>query len=346
MSTSRLRASQASQPWAEPPASAWGYRRQEPQHGQSFATTAFQMPNLSLEEERDCLRQFQCSDDPKLRHEAQERIWLAFAKLVVSIASEYRRSAIEADDLIGVGFLGLYGAIAEFDLRRSDVRLATYAIPRIRHEIQTYLRKNTQPVALPDSNGHRQLIRNLAKLLREARRACERDEVQPELSELSKRIAVRVALSTIEIESTLQLLSGYHLFLDDTLRSDLNEAGLNIESHESSAITSLDSHRIRQQIHVLMDEVLGRSERRVFEARCMTDSEPMRLDDLAAELGVSPERVYQLEASAKKKIAVALAQQGLLQGDPMAVVAETRIRASRRPPTRHMAPVLKAAAAG
>lgn len=301
------------------------------------------MPNLSQVEERQCLRQFQCADDPQLRHAAKERIWLAFAKLVVSIASDYRRRSVDVDDLIGVGFLGLYGAIADFDLQRSDVRFATYAIPRIRHEIQTYLRKNTQPVALPDSDGHRQLIRNLGKLLRDAHRACEREGIQPEFSEVSKRIAARVALSTTEVENTIQLMSGYHLFLDDAPNAEINKSGLNTESHELSTIQSLDFRRVRQKLRALADELLGRSERTVFEARCMTDTEPARLDDLATELGVSPERIYQLEASAKKKIAVALAQQGLFQGDPVALVAETRMRASRRASIKETAPPLKSA---
>lgn len=342
----RLHTSQVSQPRVEASASVWGGHRQDTRNAASVADTLFQVPNLSPAEERQCLRQFQGSGDPQVRHEALERIWLAFGKLVVSMASAYRRTSMDMDDLIGVGFVGLHGAIAEFDLQRPDVRLATYAIPRIRHEIQTYIQKNAQPVALPGSNQHRQLIRNSARLLREARQACERERVQPELSELSKRIAARVALSTIEVENTLQLLSCYHLSLDEMPNSGLNNPGLNIESHEDATIESLDSDKIRQKIYELMDEVLGQSERRVFHARCMTNTEPARLNDLATELGVSPERIYQLEASAKRKIAVALARQGLLQGDPATLVAETRIRASRRTSTRPTVRRMNAAAAG
>jgi hypothetical protein len=101
-------------------------------------------------------------------------------------------------------------------------------------------------------------------------------------------------------------------------------------SHEDTVVTTIDSANVMRRVLVLADGILGTSERRVFHARCISDGDPEHLDTLAAELGVSRERIYQLDASAKRKIAAALVVEGLSSADPMAVVADTRVRAIRR----------------
>jgi DNA-directed RNA polymerase sigma subunit (sigma70/sigma32) len=80
----------------------------------------------------------------------------------------------------------------------------------------------------------------------------------------------------------------------------------------------------------LTKEILGERERKVFLTRCLTsDEEPRHRDSLAAEFGVTPERIYQLEISAKRKIAAALAQDGLL--DPTTGSTDLpKVRAPRR----------------
>jgi DNA-directed RNA polymerase sigma subunit (sigma70/sigma32) len=75
----------------------------------------------------------------------------------------------------------------------------------------------------------------------------------------------------------------------------------------------LDHAKLRDRILALAGEVLGERERKVFMARCMTEEDGVvHLQSLAAELGVTRERVHQLEASAKRKIAIALTNDGLL----------------------------------
>ena len=76
-------------------------------------------------------------------------------------------------------------------------------------------------------------------------------------------------------------------------------------------ILRLDHAKARKRIVALAQEILGERERIVFLRRCMSDSDDAtHLDSLAEQFGVSRERVYQLEASAKRKIAIALTQEG------------------------------------
>jgi DNA-directed RNA polymerase sigma subunit (sigma70/sigma32) len=96
----------------------------------------------------------------------------------------------------------------------------------------------------------------------------------------------------------------------------------------------LDQAKLRRRVAALTEEVLGERERKVFLARCLaTEEGPRHRESLAAELGVTRERVYQLEISAKRKIAAALAHDGLI--DPKAVAADLpKVRARRRSPRR------------
>jgi DNA-directed RNA polymerase sigma subunit (sigma70/sigma32) len=105
-------------------------------------------------------------------------------------------------------------------------------------------------------------------------------------------------------------------------------------SPEDDAILRIDYAKARSRILVLAREILGERERIVFQARCMTDNEVVHLDSLARLLGVSRERVYQLEASAKRKIITAMAQEGY--GVPQRageVLQPVRTRARRRSAT-------------
>jgi len=286
-------------------------------------------PNLSESEERSLLTDYHTHPDLKCRHEALAKLWLAYGKLVVSFARKYRQSAHDYDDLISSGFLGLLDAINSFDTTRAGVRLGTYAVFRIRHEVETYLRRNARAVCLPDTTSHRQLLRHRQRLFRDAERACRREGVSPRHSELCKRVAARVDLPVSEVEYTLQLLARSHVSLDDEDMFSPKLADLIADSHENAVVSAIDSAALKARISALMDEILGKSERRAFQARCLTDDDPAHLQSLAAELAISPERVYQLEASAKRKLAIALSHQGFLAGDIRSMIEQTKVRARR-----------------
>lgn len=273
--------------------------------------------SLTLEHERRLLGIVRTATDERTRQSAFVELWESHSKLVVAIARRYRRAGIDLLDLIGAGHLGLHTAIARFQPENFDTRLSTYAIGWIRWTVQDYIRRNSGPVRLPASAAHRQLFQMSGRLLADARRSCHRERVEATEAELWARVGRRIGLSADEVARSMNLMQGGALSLhaggsDDPsaprLEDTLADEGA---SPEDAVILQLDHAKARKRIMTLAHEILGERERAVFLARCMTDGdEIVHLDALAREFGVSCERVYQLEASAKQKIATALAAEG------------------------------------
>ena len=319
----------------------------------------FNCPSLTAERERWLLNAARNATAEQERHAALAELWESHSKLVVGIASRYRHAArVDFLDLVGAGHLGLHAAISRFDPDRFDTRLSAYAVSWIRWHIQDYLSRNAGPVRLPASSPYRQLQQIGLRLLAEARRSCERDGAEPSEAELHERVGRRIGLAADEVAACLRLVQGGSVSLHtsgtsattaapplaDTL-ADSNAAS------EDDVILRLDHAKARKRILALAEEILGERERAVFFARCMTDSDEVaHLAALAKELGVSPERVYQLEASAKRKIAIALAGEGYGE---LSRLGETirlpTVRARRRRPAMvplpKPVPIVAAAAA-
>jgi RNA polymerase sigma-32 factor len=288
-------------------------------------------PNLTAERERHLILTRRVSRDEKARQQALSELWESHSKLVVSIARQYRRPDLEMTDLVGAGHLGMHAAIEGFDPDRFDSRLSTYAVRWIRHYIQDYIRRHAFPVRPPGSIAHRQLFRTTGRLFAEARRACHREGIEANDGELCARVGARIGLPGDEVAQCLSLARGDALRLDASDSETLDERLASQDaSPEDAVILRLDHAKLRRRILALAEEVLGERERKVFLARCMTeDAAAVHLESLASELGVTRERVHQLEASAKRKIAAALTHDGLL--DPTQGQLDLpKIRAPRR----------------
>jgi RNA polymerase sigma-32 factor len=275
------------------------------------------LSNLTAERERHLLRTVHSDGNERSRQTALIELWESHSKLVVAIASRYRRLNIDLLDLVGAGHLGLHAAIGRFDPDRFETRLSTYAIGWIRWYIQDYVRRNSGPIRLPSSTAHRQLAQLRGRLLAEARRSCQRERVEPTESELCERIGRRIGLPGDEVARSMRLMHGGTLSLHADSQGDSGTAKLEdtladgAASPEDDVILRLDHAKARKRIATLAQEILGERERVVFLCRCMSDSgEVTHLDSLAEQFGVSRERIYQLEASAKRKIAIALTQEG------------------------------------
>lgn len=293
--------------------------------------------NLSAERERQLLRICQTDPNERARQAARTDLWESHSKLVVAVASRYRQPNLELADLIGAGHLGLHAAIARFDVERFDGRLATYAIGWIRWHIQDYIRRNATPVRLPATTAHRQLAQMAGKLFAEARKSCHREKVEATEAELCARVGRRIGLSGDEVARSILLISngavslhtqvtmaGSTRNLEDTIASE-------DATPEESVILRLDHAKARKRIIALAHEILGEREREVFLARCMNNGDDIvHLETLARRFGVTRERVCQLEASAKRKIAVALSQEGYGGFAPEQPIKLPQTRARRR----------------
>src|SRR5579872_2896541 len=311
--------------------------------------------NLTAERERQLLRICQNSTNADERQAALTDLWESHSKLVIAIASRYRQSNIEVADLIGAGHLGLHTAIARFDSERFDGRLANYAIGWIRWHIQDYIRRNAAPVRLPATTAHRQLAQMAARLFADARKTCQRERVEATETELYERIGQRIGLAGDEVARSMRLITGGAVSLqtqvnaqgkshqgttrnlEDTLASDN-------ASPEEDVILRLDHAKARKRIMALVHDILGERERAVFLSRCMNDGDDIaHLETLATQFGVTRERICQIEASAKRKIAMALTEEGYADfaGGTRITLPQTR---ARRRPVKIAAPLVAAAA--
>jgi RNA polymerase sigma-32 factor len=300
--------------------------------------TQLNLSNLTAERERQLLRICQTAKDKSVRQAALTDLWQSHSKLVIAIAARHRQANIELADLIGAGHLGLHAAIKRFDTDRFDSRLAAYAVGWIRWHVQDYIRRNATPIRLPATTGHRQLAQMAARLFADARKSCQRERVEATESELCERIGRRIGLAGDEVARSVRLISGGTV----SLHASVTKAGMtqNLEetlaaddtSPEDDVILRLDQAKARKRIMALVREILRPREREIFLARCMSDpDEVVHLESLARRFGVTRERVCQIEAGAKRKIAAALAREGytnVAAGVPPRLPAT---RARRRP---------------
>jgi RNA polymerase sigma-32 factor len=309
--------------------------------------------NLTAERERHLLRICHTASNERIRRAAVTALWESHSKLVVAVASRYRRANIEFADLIGAGHLGLHAAITRFDTERFEGRLASYAIAWIRWHIQDYIYRNATPVRLPATSAHRQLAQRAGRLFADARKSCQHDGVEATGSELCERVGRRIGLAGDEVAQSIRLISvgavslqtdgdeaGASRTLDDILATDS-------ASPEEDVILRLDHAKLRQRIMALVNEILGERERVVFLARCMSDGDEVaHLETLARQFGVTRERVCQLEASGKRKIAAALVSEGYAEFAGGETIRLPPTRARRRhlkPEVAEDAQVLKLA---
>jgi RNA polymerase sigma-32 factor len=293
----------------------------------------FGSPNLDEARERELLLRARTATPGVDSRSALTELWMSHGKLVAAIAAKYRRSDIDHDDLINAGHLGLHTAITRFDTDRFDTRLAAYAQVWIRWYITDYIRRNSGPVRLPESKAHRQLAQSAPRLLIEARKACEREGIDPTDSELHERIGRRVGLSADEVAHGLRLIQGARMSLHNEDAEDGHETSLpdNAAPTADDLHERMDHDRLRTRIHVLANEVLGERERLIFFARSMADSDDVpSLEAFAGKFGVSVARIHQIEISARRKIAVSLAASGYGEVTGDDVVAHlSQIRARR-----------------
>jgi RNA polymerase sigma factor (sigma-70 family) len=275
----------------------------------------FAAQRLTAEQEHALLQAVRHDVSAETRQQALSTLWQAHRGLVAAVASRYRRVGLDTADLISAGQLGLHAAIVRFDADRFDGRLSTYAVPWIRWYVQDHVSRNATPVRLPATTAHRQLSRFGARLFADATLACLRERVDPTETELCTRVGRRVGLSADEVARSQRAGGGVSL----EAIAGLCHAPLDLgaaPTPEDEAIQRLDREKLRRRILVLADSILGERERAVFLARCMTGEGPIcRLEALATRFGVSRERIYQLENSARRKIITALRQEGFATDD-------------------------------
>ena len=236
---------------------------------------------------------------------ALHRLITAYMRLAISMASKFRRYGAPMNDLIQEASLGLMKAADKFDPDRG-VRFSTYAVWWIKASIQDYVMRNWSMVRTGSTSSQKSLFFNLrrvqAKLEREATAAGEVLDGH----QLRQRIASEVGVSLADVEMMEGRLSGSDFSLNATQSSedDGREWIDMLEDDTAQAAdvveTSHDAAHLRGWLVNAM-QALNPRERFIVTERKLRE-EARTLESLGEELGLSKERVRQLEAAAFGKM--------------------------------------------
>jgi RNA polymerase sigma-32 factor len=236
---------------------------------------------------------------------ALHRLITAYMRLAISMAARFRRYGAPMNDLIQEASLGLMKAADKFDPDRG-VRFSTYAVWWIKASIQDYVMRNWSMVRTGSTSSQKALFFNLrrvqAKLEREATQAGEVLDGH----QLREMIAREVGVPLADVEMMEGRLSGSDLSLNATQSSD-DEGREWIDALEDDGAqaaelveTRHDATRLRGWLARAM-AALNTRERFIVTERKLREA-PRTLESLGEELGLSKERVRQLEVAAFAKM--------------------------------------------
>jgi RNA polymerase sigma-32 factor len=283
----------------------------------AYITAVNRMPMLTQEEEQEYARKFRDTDDL----DAAGKLVLSHLRLVVSVSRQYLGYGLPHGDLIQEGNVGLMKAVKRFDPDQG-VRLVSYALHWIKAEIHEYILKNWRMVKVATTKAQRKLFFNLRSKKQgykadaaAADAATHRETLsEGEIDLMARELNVKRE-EVIEMETRL---SGGDVMLDPGPSADGEDsfgpiAYLADANHEPTAMIEA-----RQRDRLASDGIstalatLDPRSRRIVEERWLKvnddSSGGMTLHELAAEYGVSAERIRQIEVAAMKKMKVALAE--------------------------------------
>jgi RNA polymerase sigma-32 factor len=255
-------------------------------------------PMLQPQEEYMLAKSYLEHDD----RDAAHRLVTSHLRLVAKIAMGYRGYGLPIGEVVSEGNVGLMQAVKRFDPEKG-FRLATYAMWWIRAAIQEYILRSWSLVKLGTTANQKRLFFNLRKVKSQIS-ALEEGELKPEHV---SHIAQKLKVSEEEVISMNRRLSG-DASLNAPIRAAEGEAGewqdwLSDDTAVSQETQLIQQDELDQRRAMLADalNVLDEREKRIFEARRLSD-DPMTLEQLSEEFGVSRERIRQLEVRAFDKI--------------------------------------------
>jgi RNA polymerase sigma-32 factor len=212
----------------------------------------------------------------------------------------YRGYGLPISEVISEGNVGLMQAVKRFEPEKG-FRLATYAMWWIKASIQEYILRSWSLVKMGTTANQKKLFFNLRKAKSKIS-AFEEGDLRPDQVKL---IAKRLGVTETDVVDMNRRLGG-----DVSLNAPIREEGDsgewqdwlvdNSDSQESRLVESEELGNRRKALGLALD-VLNDRERRIFEARRLAD-DPITLEDLAGEFGVSRERVRQIEVRAFEKV--------------------------------------------
>jgi RNA polymerase sigma-32 factor len=265
-------------------------------------------PLLSAEQEKTLARKWADLGD----RDAAHMLTTSNLRFVVKISYEYRRYGIRLSDLIQEGNIGLIMAVKKFDPDRG-VRLISYAVWWIRAQIQNFILQSWRLVKIGTTQAQRRLFYKLEKTKRMlARMHGGRDKVDRKLvadalnvkEELVEEMEQRLGAQEVSLDSRFQMEGEEGRSLTEILPD-------NGPSQEELMGDAEYEDVRRQHLYEALDQLSDR-ERLIIRRRRLID-EPETLSEIGKDLGITRERVRQLEARALRKLRSFLEDGGLVE---------------------------------
>ena len=266
---------------------------------ESYIQAVNTFPILTQAQEIEYARRYRRDEDL----DAARQLVLSHLRVVVAIARGYTGYGLPQADLIQEGNIGLMKAVKRFDPERG-VRLVSFAVHWIRAEIHEFILRNWRIVKVATTKAQRKLFFNL--------RSLKQDLGTMGTAEV-KAVADQLGVKTHEVVEMETRLGGQDIALEPVgeeeedgyapiayLAAEDAEPGRIIEQEETA-------RRRGEGLEKALDSLDARS-RRIIEARWLNEKENATLHDLAAEFGVSAERIRQIEAKAMSKMKGVIAE--------------------------------------
>lgn len=271
----------------------------------TLVAAAMKAPYLAREEEHDLAVRWKDQND----QEALNRITLAHMRLVIAMASKFRNFGLSMNDLIQEGHVGLLEAATRFDPAR-EVRFSTYAAWWIRASMQDYILRNWSIVRGGTSSTQKALFFNLRRL----RARLARGSAMLPSEEVYRQVAHALRVSEADVALMDSRLSAPDTSLNAPASEDggtssdrmdflVSEAPLPDEVVGNAIDTERRSAWLSEALTALNDREL-----KIIRERRLSE-EGATLESLGASLGISKERVRQIESRALEKLRSALVKE-------------------------------------
>ena len=254
-------------------------------------------PMLAPDEEYMLAKRYKEHGD----RDAAHRLVTSHLRLVAKIAMGYRGYGLPIGEVISEGNVGLMQAVKRFEPEKG-FRLATYAMWWIKASIQEYILRSWSLVKLGTTASQKRLFFNLRKVKGQIQ-ALDEGDLRPDQV---TRIATKLGVTEDDVVSMNRRLSG-DASLNAPLRSD-GESGAEwqdwlVDESPDQESRMAESEELDNRRRLLKDAMadLNDRERRIFEARRLAD-DPITLEELSTEFGVSRERIRQIEVRAFEKV--------------------------------------------
>jgi len=244
------------------------------------------IPLLSREAEIELATRAQAGDQGAL-----EKLIVGNLRYVVSVACRYLGYGVSLADLINEGNIGLIQAVKRFDPARG-VKLITYAVWWIRQAITQALAEQGGVIALPVKQ-----LEKLRKVLEGYHRYIQHIGVEPSSEELAEELDLPAG----EVESILHVYR--HLSLDTPIGEEGGKSFLDIlpSTTAPSGEEAYINATLTQEIQELIGQLPPR-EQQILRLRFGMDGEPKTLEEIGGMLGLTRERVRQIEKQAKDRL--------------------------------------------